>query len=446
MTAQWTGLTALDQGRAIGEGRIDPVDLTETYLSAIAASPHKDDIYVRLTESRARAEAKAARKRAADGTRLSQLDGVPISWKDLYDTAGIATESGSRLLAGRTPDTDARVLQSATRSGLVCLGKTHQTELAFSGLGLNPVTRTPPNINDDAVVPGGSSSGAGSSVAHGLAAAGIGSDTGGSVRIPAAWNNLVGMKTTHGLLPLTGVVPLCARFDTVGPLTRSVDDANHLVAAMAGAKPADLSGGDPKRLRLLVCETIALDSADTEPLEAFTIAMEALQSAGVSLARSPVPEVADALALSGPLFAGEAYGTWKDRIEANPDVMFAPVRDRFRAGATFSAVDYVSAWQKLDDLRDIFVRRLRPYDAMVVPTSAIMPPNIQRLLNDEAYFTDRNLLALRNTRIGNLMGTCALTLPTRMPACGLMLIGRPYQDAALMRTGATLEKIVGPQG
>ncbi|MFT5969038.1 MAG: aspartyl-tRNA(Asn)/glutamyl-tRNA(Gln) amidotransferase subunit A, partial [Yoonia sp.] len=228
----WLWMTAADLGRGIAAGTIDPVDLTETYLAAIDAHVFRDRIYARVSHDRARAEAKAAQTRSASGMRRSALDGVPISWKDLFDTAGIGTEAGTMLMEGRVPDTDADVLQNATAAGLVCLGKTHMSEIAFSGLGLNPMTATPPCKNDPDAVPGGSSSGAGASVAFGLAAAAIGSDTGGSVRIPAAWNDLVGLKTSHGMLSLTGVVPLCQTFDSVGPLCRSVEDANLLLCVL----------------------------------------------------------------------------------------------------------------------------------------------------------------------------------------------------------------------
>ena len=189
----WLTESAAELGRGIEAGRIDPVDLTETYFAAIENHPYRDRIYARLTGDRARAEAKAASERARAGLRRSPLDGVPISWKDLFDTAGVATEAGTALLKGRVPDRDARVLANATSAGLVCLGKTHMTELAFSGLGLNPVTASPPCVNDHESVSGGSSSGAATSVAFGLAAAGIGSDTGGSVRVPSVWNDLVGL-------------------------------------------------------------------------------------------------------------------------------------------------------------------------------------------------------------------------------------------------------------
>ncbi|MDH3264989.1 MAG: amidase family protein, partial [Paracoccaceae bacterium] len=198
----WRKMSAGDLGRGIASGGIDPVELAEAFLEAIAAHPDASRIYARTTPERARAEAKAAAERARAGHRRHPLDGVPISWKDLFDSAGVATEAGSALLAGRVPVADAAVLANATAQGSVCLGKTHLSELAFSGLGLNPITATPPNVNDPAAVPGGSSSGAAASVAFGLAAGAIGSDTGGSVRIPAAWNDLVGLKTSVGRLPM----------------------------------------------------------------------------------------------------------------------------------------------------------------------------------------------------------------------------------------------------
>ncbi|MCE8458938.1 amidase, partial [Rhodovulum sulfidophilum] len=242
MASDWLGMSAGDLGRGIETGKIDPIDLATGFLDAIAGHPLCDRIYARPTRARALAEAEAARSRARSGLRLGPLDGVPVSWKDLFDSAGIATEAGAALLEGRVPRQDAEVLATATAGGLVCLGKTHMSELAFSGLGVNPVTATSPCINAPNGAPGGSSSGAAASVAFGLAPGAIGSDTGGSVRIPAVWNDLVGLKTTAGRISLKGVVPLCPKFDTVGPLTRNVEDAGLLLAALEGGRPADLSG------------------------------------------------------------------------------------------------------------------------------------------------------------------------------------------------------------
>ncbi|MEM7239387.1 MAG: amidase family protein, partial [Pseudomonadota bacterium] len=219
----WQTASAADLGRAIGDGTLDPRDLTERFIEAISSHTDSAMIYARTTPERARIEADAAHARQKSASRVGPLDGVPISWKDSFDSAGVATEGGSRLLAGRVPEADCPALMHATQAGLVCLGKTHLSELAFSGLGLNPMMATPPNTFDRRRVPGGSSSGAAVSTTAGLAAAGIGSDTGGSVRIPAAWNGLVGLKTTIGAISCEGVIPLSVSFDTPGPLTRTVE-------------------------------------------------------------------------------------------------------------------------------------------------------------------------------------------------------------------------------
>lgn len=437
--AEWRQMSAGDLGRAIGRGEIDPLDLAAAFLDAIRADPGRERIYARLTEDRALAEAGAASRRAKAGQRRSLLDGVPISWKDLFDTAGTATEAGSRLLQGRVPDTDAEVLATATAAGLVCLGKTHMTELAFSGLGLNPMTATPPNVSDPDRVPGGSSSGAAASVAFGFAAAAIGSDTGGSVRIPSAWNDLVGLKTTSGRLSLKGVVPLCESFDTVGPLCHNVEDCALLLAALEGGKPADLRGAGLKGARLMVLETTAFDAIRPEPLAGFDHALERFVDAGARIERGAIPEVAEAMDLAGILFTSEAYATWRAAIEAAPEAMYAPVLERFRSGASYKADDFVAAWRRLKAIRALWAGQTAAYDAVLIPTAATLPPLAARLLSDSDYFVTENLLALRNTRIGNLMGIPAVTLPTGLPMTGIMLMGRPMEEEHLLRIAAAAE-------
>jgi aspartyl-tRNA(Asn)/glutamyl-tRNA(Gln) amidotransferase subunit A len=434
----WLTESAAELGRGIEAGRIDPVDLTETYLAAIGSHPFRDRIYARLTEERARAEARAASERARAGLRRSPLDGVPISWKDLFDTAGVVTEAGTALLKGRVPQHDARVLANATNAGLVCLGKTHMTELAFSGLGLNPVTASPPCVNDHEAVSGGSSSGAATSVAFGLAAAGIGSDTGGSVRVPSVWNDLVGLKTISGRLSLEGVVPLCARFDTVGPLCRSVEDAAMLLAAMENGKVPDLRGATLKGARLALLRTSAFDNLRDAPRAGFASAVERLRSAGAIIEDLEIECVSKAMSLAGQIFPPEAYGTWKHQIEANPDVMFGPVRERFRAGANVSGPDYVAAWQALDRYRAEYAEATAGFDAVILPTCPITPPKIAAVSEDHAFFASENLLALQNTRIGNLMGLAGVTLPTGVPSCGILFQG-PGEER-LLRIGRAAEQ------
>jgi aspartyl-tRNA(Asn)/glutamyl-tRNA(Gln) amidotransferase subunit A len=414
--------------------------LAQTYLDAIAAHPLRDRIYARVTADRALAEAEAARTRARTGQRRCLLDGVPISWKDLFDTAGVATEAGSKLLEGRVPERDAQVLANATAMGLVCLGKTHMSELAFSGLGYNPSTNTPPCVNDEGAVPGGSSSGAAASVAFDLAPAGIGSDTGGSVRIPSAWNDLVGLKTTSGRLSLEGVVPLAAKFDTVGPLCRSVEDAALLLAVMEGTKPADLAGARLDGRHFAVIDTVAFDDIREAPRAGFEQAVEKLRAAGARITHIEVPELAEAMGLSTCLFTSEAYGLWRDVIEAAPDKMYSEILERFRLGRNHSGPDYVAAWAKLEAARAAYAAATARFDAVLAPTAPILPPNLERLNTDHDYYVTENLMALRNTRIGNLMGLCALTLPTDTPSCGLMAMAQPFQEEAMLRVGAAVEK------
>ncbi len=439
MSARWLTMSAADLGRAIGAGDIDPVTLVETYLAAIERHELTPRIYARLTVDRAIAEAGAAAQRAKSGHRFSPLDGVPVSWKDLYDTAGVATEAGSALLAGRVPDRDAQVLRNATAAGLVCLGKTHMSELAFSGLGYNPVTATPPSVNDPDAVAGGSSSGAATSVAFGLAAAAVGSDTGGSVRIPAAWNDLVGLKTTTGRISLQGVVPLCESFDTVGPLCRTVEDAALMLAVLEGGRAADLTGASMTGVRLMVLENVALEDVRDQPLAGFNSAVERLQAAGATVERCEVPCVADAMALSSVLFTTEAYAQWQHEIEAAPEKMFSEILERFRVGAQFSGVQFILAWQELRQYRDIWSKAVARFDAVIIPTSPILPPNLERLASDHDYYVTENLLALRNTRIANLMGLAALTLPTGLPSTGIMFMTPPNTEARLLRLGAAAE-------
>lgn len=440
MSDTWAHMTASDLGRAIETGKINAVELTEYFLDAIAAHPHGARIYARTTADRARGEAMAAAARAKSGLRRHALDGVPLSWKDLFDTAGLPTEAGSALLKHRTPKADAKVLQTATLQGAVCLGKTHMSELAFSGLGLNPVTATPPCINDEAAVPGGSSSGCAASIAFGLAPAGVGSDTGGSVRIPAAWNDLVGLKTSLGRLSTQGAVPLCDSFDTVGPLAHTVEDCALLLGLLEGRPAPDLTGATLSGVRLTVLETVALDNLRPAPAKGFEDAVARLTRAGAHVTRLAAPEVAHALALAGTLFAAEAYAIWRDVIEAAPHMMFPRILDRFRSGADILACDQIAARRSLLHLRRRWAERTEGFDAVLLPTSPILPPNAERLMTDTDYYVTENLLALRNTRIGNLMDQCVLTLPTSQPSCGISLMAPPGTEARLLRLGTAAER------
>ena len=440
--SDFNSLTASELGDMIGQGEIDSVELTEHFLLRIEASPIGKKIYSTVTSQLALEQAKDAKKRAISGRRLSALDGVPISWKDLFDIKGYPCEAGSELLAGRLANQNCEVYKLAEAQGLICLGKTHMSELAFSGLGLNPVRETPPCVNYPESVPGGSSSGAATSVSFGLAAAGIGSDTGGSVRIPAAWNDLVGFKTTAGKLSLDGVVPLCSRFDTVGPLTKSVEDAARLFGVMSGREIRLPAPKAVKGLKLGILKNVAMENVVDLPKKAFESAIDKLKEAGASISEIFVSSVDEAMDLTGLLYSPEAYATWKHKIEKTPDLMFTKILERFRSGANVLASDFICAWDKLMDLRQQYHSVVKMYDAVLIPTSPIIPPELDRLMNDGDFYNSQNLLALRNTRIGNLMGGCSITLPTDIPSCGLLIMGMPSQEERLLRLAQACELVL----
>ncbi len=431
---KWHDKTALALGRDIETGVIDPRDLSEYFLSRATKDPEGDLVYMRLAPNRAHKEAEAAADRAKRGMRLSPLDGVPLSWKDLFDTDGIATEGGSKLLEGRTPNKDAEVLIRATAVGTVCLGKTSMTEFAYSGLGYNPTCGSPTNPFDERTprVPGGSSAGAAVSVARGLAPAAIGTDTGGSVRIPAAWNGLVGLKTTFGLLPLDGALPLSPTLDTVGPLTKDVADAAAL------------------RLRILKHDAV-WSHVDNDAWPHYDDALEVLAGAGIVATPHPEKGVDALLHLltHKPGFVpAEAYAAWGPLIEANPDKIFSMVRDRIMPGKEMAQELITEFRAELEIVRRSVWAELDDCDGVILPTVGILPPEIEDVMASPESYQQFNTWSLFNTSIANLLGLCAITLPIGLTArtgrhpplpVGLMIMAAPFTEARLLNLAKTIE-------
>ena len=438
MTQLWLKMTACELGRGIDNGSISPVALVKTYLEAIRNHPLNNDIYARISSERALKEASAAEIRAKTNNRLSLLDGVPISWKDLFDSKGINTEAGSMLLSGRIPESDAVVLDNATQAGLVCIGKTHMSELAFSGLGLNPMTKTTPCVNNLDAVSGGSSSGAAGSVAFNLASIGIGSDTGGSVRVPAAWNDLVGLKTTSQDISLKGVVPLCPKFDTIGPLCRSVEDAAVIYSILKNQNYTPIK--KPNSLRLMRLEGISEEDIENAPLTAFDDACEKISKTDITITKHKFPVLEKLLSLAGIIYTVEAYEVWGELLEKEGKKMYPEILSRFMAGKNFTQNEYKNAWSSISSIRVDWMNFTQEFDAVILPTSPILPPNKTRLLSDSSYYKRANLLALRNTRIGNMLGLCSITLPTSKPSCGFMIMGAPFSELKLLNIASKIEK------
>ncbi len=262
----WKNSTLEDVGFGINNGSIDARELVEYFLTKIDHEVEKNNIFIEVFREQAKKEAEAAYERANTNTRLSLYDGIPLVWKDNFDIKGKPTSAGLKILLDRVATRDAVAYRTAADAGFICLGKTNMTELAFSGLGLNPTFGTPRNPFDllKARVPGGSSSGSSVAVAKGLCCAAIGTDTGGSIRTPAAWNNLVGLKTTAGLISTEGVIPLSQTLDTVGFMTRCVEDAAILYHVIAQTDKVDLSGAGCKGINLLVCTNTVWDEIDPD--------------------------------------------------------------------------------------------------------------------------------------------------------------------------------------
>ncbi|MFP6688649.1 MAG: amidase family protein [Alphaproteobacteria bacterium] len=457
MTTHWHEMSALSLGESIGRGDIDPSELCEYFLERIERFDTKQDIYLRTTPERARAEAAAAAERARAGLRLSPLDGVPVSWKDLFDTAGDVTGHGAKVLQERIAEKDATVVARATLAGLVCLGKTNQTEFAFSILGINPNYGTPANPFDDDVarLPGGSTSGGAVSVARGLATAAIGSDTGGSVRVPSAWNGLVGLKTSFGLLPLDGVLGLSTSMDSVGPLARNVADAAALFTALAGGYGAgnshapDLEGGDPARLDLALPANLVWEGLDAGVERVARAAISRLEAAGVTVREAQIPqfgEIEELISHFGPFHAAECHALWHEYIEARPNLVYRPILERIRLGGKMPAREVEGAKQALGKVAPALHARIREVGVLAMPTIAISPPAIAELENDMDVWMAANVMTLRNTRLANFLDCAALTLPcgkddNGIPV-GLMLMAPAGWELRLLRMASAMEPIL----
>lgn len=452
MAKPWHDMTALELGHLIGERSIDPIDLAQYFLARIKKIDPERRIYVRLTEDRALKEAEAASIRAERGSRLSPIDGVPISWKDLFDTAGIATEAGTRLYEGRIPTADAECLTRAIRAGLVCLGKTNMPDIAFSGIGVNPWTGTGPNPFDREVdrVPGGSSAGAALSIAEGLAPAAIGSDTAGSVRIPAAWCGITGLKTTHGQISLDGVIPLSYSQDTIGPLTRDVADANILYSILSGRPAADLSGVSLKGVRILRATSQFDELSDPAITTKIKEGLALLEAAGAEITEGPVAAFDEVVALStkhGSPAAIEACMMYGDQIRANRGCMYEPIEERILAAEKYTAVDAAALYRGMERLGVEYIKQTAGYDLVVGTTQPEHPPAIGPLLQSVDAYLRATMMSISLTRLANLLRLCATTLPCGMESgfpVGLMLMAPGDCEGKLLRLSAAVEKTLKP--
>src|SRR3954470_23159091 len=330
----------------------------------------------------------------------SPYAGIPVSIKDLYDIKGQVTRAGSRALEDSAPaEADAPVVARLRRAGFVVIGRTNMTEFAYSGIGINPHYGTPKSAWNRSVghVPGGSSSGAAVSVADRMAYGALGTDTGGSCRIPAAFNGIVGFKPTQSRVPLDGGVPLSFSLDSFGPLARSVACCAVLDAVLADEPVRPLQARPVRGMRLAVPTTVALDELDDEVTRAFERALEVLSLQGALIERIALPEFLDVgvMNANGGFAAAESYAWHRYLIASKGDVYDPRVSMRILRGQSLSAADYVDLLGARKSLIELSTHRLAAYDALILPTTANTPPRIDDLADDKA-FAKANVLSLRN--------------------------------------------------
>jgi len=406
--------------------------------------------FTELDRDGARAAADAADTQRRAGYLASPLAGIPVSIKDLFDVAGRTTRAGSVVLEGAPPAAaDATIVARLRRAGAVIVGKTNMTEFAYSGLGINPHFGTPLAPYDRATgrIPGGSSSGAAVSVADGMVAAAIGTDTGGSVRIPAALCGITGFKPTAHRVPLAGAYPLSFSLDSIGPLAGSVACCALLDAILAGEVPPTLTAAAPRRLRFLAPVNYVRNDLDATVGAAFEEALAAVRSAGAVVDEAPLPALERLPALqAGPnIPAVEAYWWHRTMLAADEARYDAQIARRIKRGAAISAGEYIDLLRGRSAYIEAFAAESEGYDALLWPTVAIVPPPLAALAADDAAYARTNLLVLRNTSAVNVLDGCALSLP--MPAAGsapagLMVVGRRDEDARLLRIGAAIEAVL----
>jgi aspartyl-tRNA(Asn)/glutamyl-tRNA(Gln) amidotransferase subunit A len=452
--------TIADLGARIRAGAVSPVKLAEETLERIAALDRRLHAFIAMTRERALAEARAAETLLRSGHDLGPLHGIPYAVKDLYDVKSLATTAGTRLLAGNVAAQDAAAVRRLAAAGMVLVGKTHTVQFAFGGVGINHDHGTPHNPwSPTPMAPGGSSSGSGVAVGAGLVPVALGSDTGGSVRIPAALCGTVGLKTTVGRIGRSGVYPLSWTLDTVGPLTRSVDDAALVYQALAGPDSADdTTLGVPapdrlpglrsgvKGLRLAFGETVFFDDVDPELAAAVREAGRVFRELGASVDSVAVPEVAEALAEQrrAAMVAAEALAVNGQLIDEHFDELDPVVAHRMRTGRSLSATDYVVVLRQWARLRESVRSTLADVDALLVPATQIPPRPLASIDASPERYADANMRYLRNTAVGNVLALCAAVLPcgfTRegLPI-GLMVYAKPFDEAVALRVARAYEQ------
>jgi aspartyl-tRNA(Asn)/glutamyl-tRNA(Gln) amidotransferase subunit A len=434
--------------RALAEGTATSEALVDSALAA-AADGEGPIAYMKLHADRARAEARAIDALRAAGREPRPFAGVPISLKDLFDEAGEVTTAGSKALADAEPAArDAPVVDRLRRAGFVILGRTVMTEFAYSGVGLNPHYGTPAAPWDRRTrrIPGGSTSGGAVSVADGMAAATIGTDTGGSCRIPAAFCGITGFKPTIERVPREGAVPLSFSLDSIGPLGQTVDCCAVLDDVMAGGAGGGAAPRPVAGLRLGVLTNFVTGDMDATVAAACEAAISALADAGAFIEDLPLPQIEALpdLNAAGGFAAADSYAWHRTLLATKGDLYDPRVSGRIRRGEPISAADYIDLMEARAAMQAATDRVTERFDAVIMPTVPIVPPAMTELDEDDGY-TRLNLLCLRNPSVGNFLNRPNISLPCHGPGdapVGLTLMGDRGRDRDLFGVAAGVEAVI----
>jgi aspartyl-tRNA(Asn)/glutamyl-tRNA(Gln) amidotransferase subunit A len=463
---QWASVGELSA--AIQARELSPVELTEHVLARIDLLDPQLHAFVAVTRDRALAEARAAEAAIAAGSSRGPLHGIPYAVKDLFDVAGFATMAGCRLLIDRVATEDCAVVRRLAAAGMVLTGKTHTVQFAFGGVGINHDTGTPHNPwHAVPHAPGGSSSGSAVAVAAGMVPVALGTDTGGSVRAPASLCGIAGLKTTVGRVSRAGVFPLSSSLDSVGTLTRTVEDAAWVYEALQGADPDDVStmrsrdGQAPHDvltslsdgvagLRLAFAETVFFDGADPEVVAAVRAAGDVFSSLGASVSSMEIPEVdeimgrGDSERARSLFIAAEGCAFNREILAEHFDALDPIVSARLQRGFELSAADYVDTQRRFAAARAGLERRLADVDALLVPSTMIPAHPIAEIDTDADTYARFNGQYLRNTAIGNLLGLCGVSTPCGVTSgglpTGLMVYASPFAEEMALRVAHAYEQ------
>jgi aspartyl-tRNA(Asn)/glutamyl-tRNA(Gln) amidotransferase subunit A len=437
-----------DLAQSLASGNTTGRALVEEALARIAdPSGEGSRAFIKVHAEQARAAADAVDTARKVGLAVGRYAGIPIALKDLFDIAGQPTPAGSEVLAAAAPArANAAVVQRMLDAGFIAMGRVNMTEFAFSGLGINPHYGTPSSPWDrgSTRIPGGSSSGTAVAVADAMAAAGLGTDTGGSCRIPAAFCGIVGYKPTARRVPINGVLPLAPSLDSVGPLAPTVACCATIDAVLAGEKPVVLVPAPLRGLRLAVPENMVLDGMDATVAAGFDRALSVLSAAGAHVARVRFPafEAIASVNAKGGFAASEAYA-WHRELLAEKGAGYDPrIRVRIARGDGMSAADYLDLVAARARIVAAFDVSTRDFDCVVMPTVPIVAPPIAAL-DDEREYNRVNMHVLRNPALGNFLDRCAISIPCHRPGeapVGLMLMGETMGDARLFRIAAAAEE------